>query len=391
MGRSAIVVGGGIGGLSAARALVRTGWDVNVYEQAPEIRPVGAGVGIGPNAVRAMDWLGLGDQLRARGVWQDGMRIRLQSGRQVVGLPGAAIRRRYGEPFVALHRAELHDILLSSLDPAILHTGHSAVRVHTDDDAASVTFDTAQGPHTATADLVVAADGVRSRLRASLFPAYPGPSYAGYTVWRGIVATTDASALHIPPVLSETWGQAARFGIAVIDGGRVYWFACESMPEHDTPEHSLSALADRFRRWHDPIPGLLAATADHTLLRHDVYYLRHPLRRFIQGRVVLLGDAAHAVTPDIGQGACLAVEDAVVLADALSRRSIAEALTAYDTLRRARTQPMVKSSGRLAHVLQLADPIAVGLRDGLASLIPASAFLRFAGAAFAWTPPQPAD
>jgi len=385
------VVGGGIGGLSAARALARTGWDVNVYEQAPKIRPVGAGVGIAPNAVRAMDWLGLGDQLRARGVWQDGMRIRVRSGRQVVGLPGAAIRHRYGEPFVALHRAELHDLLLSSLDPATLHTGHSAVRVSTDDDAASVTFNTAQGPYTATADLVVAADGVRSGLRASLFPDYPGPTYAGYTVWRGLVAAADAGPLDVPPVLSETWGRAARFGIAVIDGGRVYWFACESMPEHDTPEPSLSALAHRFRRWHDPIPELLAATADHTLLRHDVYYLRHPLRRFVEGRVALLGDAAHAVTPDIGQGACLAVEDAVILADALSRGSIAEALAAYDTLRRARSQPMVKSSGRLARVLQLANPIAAGLRDGLAGLIPTSAFLRFAGAAFAWTPPPPAD
>lgn len=386
-GRSAIVVGGGIGGLSAARALRRTGWTVAVYDQAPGFRPVGAGIGIAPNAVKALRWLGLAAPVRASGVRQSGMEIRLRSGRRVAHLPGADIESRFGDPFLALHRAELHRILLDSLDEVDLHTEHTAVGITTRAGGASVAFETPTGPLTAGADLVVAADGVHSRLRQGLFAGYPGPDYAGYTVWRGIVPARAAARIGVDATLSESWGRAARFGVAVINDGQVYWFACESAPEHSTPEHDLDALAARFRRWHAPIPQLLAATPPETLLRHDVYYLAAPLPGFTRGRVALLGDAAHAVTPDIGQGACLAIEDAVVLATALGQGGVDAALDAYDTARRPRTQRLAQASGRLAHLLQLRNPAAAGLRDLITRALPRPLFVRLAADAFSWTPP----
>jgi 2-polyprenyl-6-methoxyphenol hydroxylase-like FAD-dependent oxidoreductase len=386
VGRTAIVVGGGIGGLSTARALERTGWEVAVHDQAPAFRPVGAGIGIAPNAVKALRRLGLDGVLRDSGVRQAGMGIRLESGRQVAYLPGPDIERRFGDPFIALHRAELHRILLESLGSAALHTDHRAVDVGSGTDGASVTFETPAGPVTAEADLVVVADGVHSQLRRRLAPGYPGPAYAGYTVWRGLVPAGRAP--DVGAVLAETWGRAARFGIAQIShSGQVYWFACESMPEGATPHHDA---ADRFQHWHPPIPQLLAATPAESVLRHDVYYLKTPLPTYAYGRVVLLGDAAHAVTPDIGQGACLAVEDAVVLADALDRNGVEEALAAYDVIRRPRTQELVKTSGRLAHVLQLRNPVLAGIRDTLARALPTPVFARFAGGAFSWTPPAAA-
>lgn len=388
MGRTAIVVGGGIGGLSTARALEQTGWTVALYDQAPAFRPVGAGIGIAPNAVKALRWLGLDAALLARGVRQDGLEIRLRSGRRVAGLPGPDIESRFGDPFIALHRAEMHQILLDSLDTVDLHTDHQAVDVATDAEAATVTFDTTAGQVTASADLVVAADGVHSRLRGALFEAYPGPAYAGYTVWRGIVPAGDAARIGIQPVLSESWGRAARFGVAVINDGQVYWFACESVPEHATAKNDLAEVADRFGDWHAPIPQLMAATPPDSLLRHDVYYLKAPLHRFTRGRVALLGDAAHAVTPDIGQGACLAIEDAVVLADALEHGDVNAALRTYDAARRPRTQQLVRTSGRLAQILQVHNPVAARLRDLVASALPTPLFIRFAGGAFAWSPPQ---
>jgi 2-polyprenyl-6-methoxyphenol hydroxylase-like FAD-dependent oxidoreductase len=378
------VVGAGIGGLTAAHALRRAGWQVDVYEQAPEIGPVGAGIGIAPNAVKALDRLGLGADLRERAQRQDGMAVRLRSGRRLAILPGARIEERYGAPFYALHRADLHELLASRLSGTSLHTGHRATGLTTEADTATVTFATSTGPVSVTADLVVAADGVHSDLRAMLFPGYPGADYAGYTVWRGLVPTTSAT---VPAVLTETWGRGARFGYVVLGEDRVYWFAGENMREHDKPEHRLDLLAERFRGWHEPIPQLLAATPEHTLLRHDVYYLRAPLPSFVRGRVVLLGDAAHAVTPDIGQGACLAIEDAVVLASTMDAEGVDRGLRVYDATRRPRTESMARFSGRLATRLQTPNRIAVGLRDVIALAAPTPLLTRAAGTAFAWTPP----
>lgn len=381
--RTAIIVGAGIGGLTAAHALERTGWQVDVYEQAPEIEPVGAGVGIAPNAVKALNHLGLGADLRERGMRQEGMEVRVRSGRRLAFLSGTRIEQRYGAPFYALHRAELHELLARRLSASALHTGHHATHITTSADAATVTFETSAGPVSKSADLAVVADGVHSDLRAELFPDYPGPDYAGYTVWRGLVSGMSPA---VPPMLSETWGPGARFGIAVL-GGQVYWFACENMTEHDKPEHRLGLLAERFRHWHEPIPQLIAATPEETLLRHDVYYLRAPLPAFVLGRVALLGDAAHAVTPDIGQGACLAIEDAVVLASTMDNHGIDRGLRAYDTERRPRTESMARFSGRLATRLQTSNRVAIGIRNLITLATPTPLLTRAAGTAFAWAPP----
>jgi 2-polyprenyl-6-methoxyphenol hydroxylase-like FAD-dependent oxidoreductase len=207
-------------------------------------------------------------------------------------------------------------------------------------------------------------------------------------VWRGLVRS---GAPDVPAVLSETWGRGARFGIAVLGDDQVYWFACENMPENEEPEHRLDLLAQRFRRWHQPIPQLIAATPADTLLRHDVYYLRAPLPAFVHGRVALLGDAAHAVTPDIGQGACLAIEDAVVLASTVDEHGVDAGLRAYDASRRPRTESMARFSGRLATVLQTSNPLAIGIRDTITLAAPTPLLTRAAGAAFAWTPDRTAD
>ncbi|MFI7679496.1 FAD-dependent monooxygenase [Actinophytocola sp. NPDC049390] len=380
--RKAIVIGAGIGGMTAANALQRTGWQVKVYEQAPEIGPVGAGVGIAPNAVKALDRLGLGEGLREHGRRQDALEIRTRSGRRLTRLPGTDIEDRYDAPFYALHRAELHHVLARRLNPDTLHTGHRATTITTDADTATVTFQTTAGTVSETADLVVAADGVNSHLRATLFPDYPGPTYAGYTVWRGLVPNSRS----VPAILTETWGKGARFGIATLGGGQTYWFACENMTEHAKPEHGLDMLAQRFQHWHEPIPELIAATPEDTLLRHDVYYLHARLPSFVRGRVALLGDAAHAVTPDIGQGACLAIEDAVVLASAVDDSGVDEGLRVYDAARRPRTERMARFSGRLANLLQTSNRATIAIRDTISLAVPASLLTRAAGAAFAWTP-----
>ncbi|ADD44953.1 FAD-dependent monooxygenase [Stackebrandtia nassauensis] len=385
-GHKAIVVGAGIGGLTAAVALRRAGWRVDVYERAERIAPVGAGVGIAPNAVKALRYLGFADELRRRGRRQTGLAIRLASGRTLVNFAAEGIEERYGASFYALHRAELHRMLLGGLDVGTVHTGHEAVDV--DGESGTVRFVAPHGESSVSGDLVVVADGVSSRNRQRLFPEYPGPDYAGYIVWRGIVAAERAASLRMPAVLSESWGSGARFGMAAINDGQIYWFACENVAEYENPRPNLGLVAERFGGWHEPIPALLSATEPETMLSHAVYYLRARLPSFVRERAVLLGDAAHAVTPDIGQGACLAIEDAVVLAASIDRAGIDAGLREYDAVRRPRTQAMARASGRLGRLVQNRNRAVTTVRDAMAAAVPAPLLLRSVGSAFAWEPPR---
>lgn len=251
----------------------------------------------------------------------------------------------------------------------------------------AVVLDGPDGQITARGDLVVAADGVRSALRAKLFGDYPGPTYAGYTVWRGIVPADAAARIGVPARLSETWGVGARFGHAPIGDGRAYWYAFENAEAGAAHEHSVAALVSRFAQWHHPVPSLLAATPAEALLRNDVHFLDEPLPSFTAGRIALLGDAAHAVTPDIGQGACLAIEDAVALAAEVAGAPVVEALRAYDAARRPRTQALARQSGRIGRMLMNPNRIAAGVRDVSASLVPASVAMKTIAEIYEWNPP----
>lgn len=385
---TAIVVGGGIGGLATARALLRKGWEVTLFEQAPAFGVVGAGITLAPNAVRALDWLGLGAELRSRGMAQGAAGIRTASGRWLIRTRIEELKERFGVPAFALHRADLHHMLTDAISAATLRTGHRATSVSNEGDKAAVSFDGPDGPGKTRADLVVAADGIHSRLRTVMFPEHPGPAYAGYVTWRGIVPTGVKLGTGLEAAVTETWGRGKRFGIVPLADGRVYWFATASLPEGTHTDDDLGDLAARYRGWHAPIPQLLDATPRETMLRHDIYHLETPLPQYVMGRAALLGDAAHAITPDLGQGACLALEDAVTLAAMTTGGAdMPAALAAYDRVRRPRTQGLVRVSGQIGKVAQWRNPLASAVRDLLVRLIPAGAYLRSSSETFSWTPP----
>lgn len=389
--RTAVVVGGGIGGLAAARGLVRAGWGVQVFEQAPEFRPLGAGITLAPNAVRALDALGLGGALRNRAMAQGAAGVRTSSGRWIMRGRLDALEAMFGVPAFALHRADLHQLLIDSVRDADLRTGHRVLGVaQRPDGRAAVTYEQPDSGSTTTAevavDLVVAADGLHSTVRRVLFPGHPGPAYAGYMAWRGVVPAERAGELGQESV-TETWGRGRRFGIVPLADRRVYWFATASFPAGTHTDDELADLETRFRDWHRPIPELLAATPSDALLRHDIYYLRQPLPSYVADRVVLLGDAAHAITPDLGQGACLALEDAATVANLTGDGDVDAAVRRYDHARRIRTQRLVRESARVGRVAQWSNPVAVALRDTVVSLVSTQRYLRSSADTYAWTPP----
>lgn len=384
----AIIVGGGIGGLAAAVGLRRSGWRVTLLEQARTFHPVGAGLSLAPNAVRALDALGLGPRLRTRGVAQGAAGLRTASGRWLMRTDVAELERRFGVPAFALHRADLHTMLLDAVTGADLRTGHTVTGPITD---GAVKYQEANGSGTLAADLIVAADGIRSRVRTLLFPEHPGPSYAGYVTWRGVVPAERAPRA-VPQSLTETWGRGRRFGIVPLGDGQVYWYATQTLPEGEGTGESLAQVASRYQGWHAPIPHLLAATPPETLLRNPVHSLTTPLPAFVKGRVALLGDAAHAVTPDLGQGAGQALEDAVTLVAALDAESeVDAALAAYDRQRRPRTQKLVRASAEFGRLAQWGHPLAAALRDIAAAMLPAGAYLNISADTLSWRPPATGD
>jgi 2-polyprenyl-6-methoxyphenol hydroxylase-like FAD-dependent oxidoreductase len=378
----AIVVGAGIGGLAAALALHRRGWRVTVLERAAAPRELGTGLTLMANALRGLDALGVGDPIRRQGVPDSPGGLRTSDGRWLSRIDGAALERTLGTAALGIHRTALHRLLREALPGGALVTGADVVDV--DADLPAVTYRRDGTPATLRADLVVGADGLHSVLRRRLWPDLPAPAYSGSTAWRAAIRWTA------PVATAVTWGPGREFGTVPLGDGRLYWYAAETAPPGGREPDELAAVRDRFGGWHEPVPALLAATPPEAVLRTDLFHLATPLPSYVRGRVALLGDAAHAMTPHLGQGAGQAIEDAVVLGAACAGApdDLAGALAAYDRQRRPRSQAVARASARAARYgQQLRHPAAVALRDGVLRLTPARATLRAAARYADWRPP----
>ncbi|MFE5620953.1 FAD-dependent oxidoreductase [Streptomyces virginiae] len=364
----AVVAGAGIGGLTAAIALHRRGWRVTVCERAPEPPTTGAGIGLAPNALRALDAIGV-DAARAAGSAVPAtMGVRRSDGRWLTRAETSYMAARYGMPPIAVPRPAFTAALAAALPPGALRYGTTVTGV--DDAAGRPTVRTAEGPDL-PADLVVAADGIHSPLRRAHFPAHPGLHYIGETAWRTLV---DAPDLRIPS-MSETWGRGERFGVTPLADGRFYLYATALAPAGTRSADPRAELRDRFGAWHDPIPALLERVGGFDpadVLQNDLYDLAAPLPRLHHGRIVWVGDAAHAMAPNLGQGGCQAIEDAVVLAHLLpaadteaaaADEAVPAALAAYTAARRDRTDAVRRRARRVGRLGALRNPLAVTARD----------------------------
>jgi 2-polyprenyl-6-methoxyphenol hydroxylase-like FAD-dependent oxidoreductase len=381
--RKAVVIGAGIGGLAAAASLAEAGWDVTACERAASVEPVGAGLGLAPNGLRALDALGLGDVLRSYAVPQ-AMGLRRPDGRWLVRASSPTmLSDRFGDPIILLPRSRLVEALCSRVPDGVLSLSTTVSAV-----TSSGTVTTSRGE--LRADLVVAADGINSQARALLWPDDPGLRYAGFTTWRMLISGGSGGS-SVP--MAETWGRGPLFGVMPLADGRVYCYAAAPAPPATrAADGEVAELTRLFGGWHEPIPSLLAEADPAAVLRHDVAELARPLPSFHHGRVALLGDAAHPMTPNLGQGACQALEDAVVLARLVAKdsASVDGALAAYSAARVKRTQNVVRWSRRMGAMSTWTSPLAVALRDGLMSIIgrlDTSATLRGLTPIYDWHPP----
>ncbi|MFI1577113.1 FAD-dependent monooxygenase [Embleya sp. NPDC020630] len=383
----AIVVGAGPGGLAAATALHRKGWSVVVLERSATLEPIGAAIAIAPNGLRALDTIDAGVPLRASAAIRGAATLRRPDGRVLSPTSGEAFTARFGEPMVLAARAELMRVLLAGLPADALRTGTTVLTVTPGDADRRATVTTAD--ETLTADLVVAADGIRSPIRQAVFPEHPGPRYAGFTTWRAIVPAMD-----ITP--GETWGRGLVFGAMPLADGRVYWYATANRPAgttHGDAAGERAELLRLYRDFHAPVGDLIAAAPAERILHLDVHEMATPLPAHHRGRVVLIGDAAHAMTPNLGQGGNQALEDAIELADVLSEvtaAGVVDALPGYSRRRVARTSAVVRKSRRIGAMAQWHGRGAVAVRDTLlrvAGRVAPDAALRPLDPVLAWRPP----
>jgi 2-polyprenyl-6-methoxyphenol hydroxylase-like FAD-dependent oxidoreductase len=330
----AAVIGGGISGFCAAIALGRAGADVEIFERGSAIREIGAGLSLWPNATYALRELGLLEPCARASSRVSGIQLRDPGGRE-----WASVRISGGEtPALCLDRPALLSALLAAVEPRRIHVDCECEGVSLGPEGgrkASVRF---KGGRTREFDAVIGADGLGSAVRRFVTGRSERPVYRGYMIWRGVVRTPPSCLDE--GIITEAWGKGERFGIMPIGDGKVCWYATRNQPETAAPP-SRAEILEHFQDWHPPIAEVIAATPESAIVRTPA--LDRPAAwTLAKGRVVLIGDAAHPMTPNLGQGTCLAVEDALVLSRLLARRgSIEAALRSFERIRRARAAAIV--------------------------------------------------
>ncbi|MFI2710740.1 FAD-dependent monooxygenase [Micromonospora sp. NPDC018662] len=374
--RRALIVGGGPAGLATALALRDAGWTAEVVERSVDPSASGVALTLWPNALAALAALRADKPVREAGCPAEGNQIRAADGRVLDDVPGPVMAERFGGRGLALLRADLVAALRDQLSPGTLRTGVRCVGWT--ETGGRVRVDLSDGG-TATVDLLVGADGIRSAVRRQLLGDGPDRlRYAGYPVWRG-VARHD---LGVAPGLL-TMGRAAQFGLFPLTGGRAYWFATMPMRRGWGERVPRRVWSARFDGWHDPVPRVLAATPDEDIVVTDIYD-RAPVPRWSAGRVVLVGDAAHPSTPNLGQGTCQALEDAVVLGRCLREHPVEQALPRYEAARRRRADGLTRQARMLGRVGTWGNPAACWLREQMIRRAPAGPRLRQMAEMFAF-------
>ena len=349
----AIVIGAGIGGLTVGIALKQAGYEVEIYERVRSLRPAGAGISLWSNGIKVLNYLGLGDEIARIGGEMNRMAYRSHKDELLSEIDLRSLFKKVKQRPYPVARTDLQQMLLAAFGSDSVHMGMCCTAVEQSEKAATAFFEDGTS---LSADIIVAADGIRSVIREYVLGQALTPRYAGYVNWNGLV-DADSSLCE-----ADNWvlyvGEGKRASMMPVGCDRFYYFFGVPMPSgsETAPENRREELTSHFAQWPLPVQLLiqrLDPTASNRLEISDI----DPPERFVRGRVALLGDAAHASTPTLGQGGCQAMEDAFVLARMLSNSntSVADTLLQYQQARKPRTSDLVLKARKRTDTIYAKD------------------------------------
>ena len=359
------VVGAGIGGLTVAALLQEHGHEVKVFEKNQELSEVGAGIGIGGNVIDKLHNHDLAKGIKNAGQIIDTLAIADNSGTAL-----SKIKLKRNTVNLTLERQSLLETIQSYVQPSSIYTGYQVLSIENEVNKVTVHFENHEAE---TFDLCIGADGLHSSVRASVAPNTK-VNYQGYTVFRGLVNDVQLKDTN---TATEYWSKQGRVGIVPLLNNKVYWFIAINAKIHNTEYQTYGKphLQARFNHFPNEVREVLDKQSETGILLHNIYDLK-PLKTFVYNRTVLLGDAAHATTPNLGQGAGQAMEDAIVLANCLETYDFDQALERYDKLRVKHTKKIIKKSRKIGKVAQSTQRLFIKVRNAIAKRTPNSLLAR---------------
>ncbi len=363
MKETVTIIGAGIGGLTTALTLKQKGLSVNIFESSAEIKPVGAGIIIANNAMQVFKKLGIQDKIEKAGNKISFMKITDTQLNTISVVELTEYEKKYGVHNIAIHRGELQKILANEVGYDNINLSKRLSKIEKTD-LFKLTF---EDNSTIERKLVIGADGIKSIVRSQLFEESTLRN-ANQKCWRGICEIDLPEKYHNE--LNEAWGKGKRFGFVKISDQKVYWYALINSKNTKSDEVNLTEM---FSEFHSDIVKIISATRNDQIIGSDIIDLK-PIYKWQGENVCLIGDAAHATTPNLGQGACQAIEDAYVLGKLLDTGiAIENTFKEYENLRRKKAHAIVNTSWTVGKIAHIENRFGIFLRNIIMKNLPKSA------------------
>ncbi|PCJ98357.1 MAG: monooxygenase [Flavobacteriaceae bacterium] len=358
------IIGAGIGGLTTAIALEQKGFKTRIFEQAENIKPIGAGIILASNAMQVYEKLGLRKAIEENGNSISSLNITNASLKPLSKMDLSYFENKFKVKNVAIHRGVLQQILIEKLSDSTINLNHKLNKVLENTNGHSLEFQNGEKIQSST---LLGADGLNSIVRQNLF-FNNNIRKANQICWRGI--TKYSLPQKYQNELNEAWGKSERFGFVQIANNKVYWYALKSFKKNKE-EFNLNKIEDYFCKYDSIIKDIISSTKKEQINTAEISDLA-PINNWHKENVCLIGDAAHATTPNMGQGACQAIEDAYVLSECLSKYDLNKAFKEFQKLRLPKAHQVVKASWIIGKMAHLSNPILIGIRNQIIRLTPSS-------------------
>jgi len=358
------IIGAGIGGLTTAIALEQKGIKTRIFEQAEHIKEVGAGIILANNAMQVYEKLGLRKVIEENGNPISSMNITKSNLKPLSKIDLSYFEQKHNTKNIAIHRGKLQQILIDKLKSNKINLDHKLTSIVKNENGYDLNFENGNKIQSST---VLGADGLNSIVRQNIFPNNSIRN-ANQICWRGV--TEYELPVKYRNELNEAWGKSERFGFVQIAENKVYWYALKSFKKNKS-EFSINDLHQYFSSYNSIIKDIINSTKKEQVNTAEISDLK-PTNTWFKGNVCLIGDSAHATTPNMGQGACQAIEDAYVFSECLNKYSITKTLSEYQKLRLPKAHQVVKTSWIVGKMAHLSNPILIGLRNQMLRLTPSS-------------------